>query len=174
VRGIQTDRHPISRQMLSQWVVRIGLALKPLYDLMLRKIIKSENVFIEESPISMLRPGNGKVHQAFMWVLAGGKERDPPNRVYLFKTDRKHEHALNLLGNYSGTLHSDKYGAYEKLAAEGSENPRQANLRNVRICTWHVMRCRGEHTCSSIEETVIVLERRGMGHRFAHSTTHRG
>ena len=108
----------ISRQLLSQWVIRVGLALKPLYNLMLEKILKSGNVFIDESPVSMLEPGKGKVHQAFMWVLAGGRERDPPNRVYLFKTDRKHEHALNLIGDYTGTLHSDKYGAYEKLAAQ--------------------------------------------------------
>lgn len=108
----------ISRQLLSQWVIRVGLALKPLYDLMLKNILKTENVFIDESPISMLMPGKGKVHQAFMWVLAGGKERDPPNRVYRFETDRKHEHALELIGDYSGTLHSDKYGAYEKLAAD--------------------------------------------------------
>lgn len=107
----------ISRQLLSQWVVRVGLALKPLYDLMHKKIIKSDNIFIDESPISMLSPGKGKTHQAFMWVLIGGKERDPPNRVYQFKMNRKHEHALDLIGDYSGTLHSDKYGAYEKLAA---------------------------------------------------------
>jgi transposase len=62
----------ISRQLLSQWVVRVGLALKPLYDLMLKNILKSENVFIDESPISMLMPGKGKVHQAFMWSATRG------------------------------------------------------------------------------------------------------
>lgn len=108
----------ISRQLLSQWVVRVGLALKPLYDLMLNNILRSGNIFIDESPISMLEPGKGKTHQAYMWVLAGGQERDPPNRIYLFKTDRKHEHALELIGDYSGVLHSDKYGAYEKLAIQ--------------------------------------------------------
>jgi len=108
----------ISRQLLSQWVVRIGLALKPLYDSMLSKILKSENIFIDETPISMLDPGKGKTRQAYMWVVAGGKERDPPNRIYGFKTNRKHENASDLIGKYSGTLHSDKYGAYEKLAAK--------------------------------------------------------
>lgn len=108
----------ISRQLLSKWVVRIGLALKPLYDSMLSKILKSENIFIDETPISMLDPGKGKTHQAYMWILTGGKERDPPNRIYGFKTNRKHENAAALIGKYSGTLHSDKYGAYEKLAAK--------------------------------------------------------
>ncbi|MGA8163829.1 MAG: IS66 family transposase [Waddliaceae bacterium] len=108
----------ISRQLLSQWVNRIGLELKPLYDLMLDRILKSENIFIDETPISMLAPGKGKVHQAFMWVIAGGKERDPPNRVYGFKTNRKHGCVRELIGDYSGFLHSDKYGGYEKLAIQ--------------------------------------------------------
>ena len=108
----------ISRQLLSQWVIRIGIALKPLYDLMLNRILKSKNIFIDETPISMLDPGKGKTHQAFIWVVAGGKERDPSNRVYGFKTNRKHECVPELIGNYSGFLHSDKYGAYEKLAIQ--------------------------------------------------------
>ena len=108
----------ISRQLLSQWVVRIGLSLRPLYDLMLQNILNTENIFIDESPLDMLAPGKGKAHQAFMWVIAGGKEKDPPNRIYHFKTDRKHCNAVELIGEYSGILHSDKYGAYEKLAAD--------------------------------------------------------
>jgi transposase len=108
----------ISRQLLSQWIVRVGLALKPLYDLMLSKIQESENIFVDETPISMLDPGKGKAHQAYMWVVVGGKERDPPNRIYGFRTNRKYENASELIGAYSGILHSDKYGAYEKLAAK--------------------------------------------------------
>lgn len=108
----------ISKQILSQWVVRLGFALKPLYNLMTEKILKSGNIFVDETPIDMLVPGKGKTHQAYMWVIAGGNDRDPANRVYHFKENRKHEHALELIGDYSGVLHSDKYGAYEKLAAQ--------------------------------------------------------
>jgi transposase len=108
----------VSRQLLSQWVVRVGTALKPLYDLMLKKILKSGNIFIDESPVGMPAPGKGKTHQAFMRVVAGGKEKDPSNRIYGFKTNRKHEQVLELIGDYSATLHSDKYGAYEKLAVQ--------------------------------------------------------
>lgn len=116
--GMERDSIHISRQLLSQWVVRIGRQLEPLYDLMLKQILESENIFVDETPIKMLQPGKGKAHQAYMWVVAGGKERDPPLRIYHFKTDRKHHNATDLIGDYSGFLHSDKYGAYEKLATE--------------------------------------------------------
>lgn len=106
----------ISRQILSQWVLRCGIALKPLYEEMARLVIQSGNVFMDESPVSMLDPGKGKVHQAYMWVLVGGKGKNPPYRVYNFRTDRVHNNAVEILLGYTGVLHSDKYGAYEALA----------------------------------------------------------
>lgn len=106
----------ITRQTLAKWVVRAGMALEPLYNEMMRQIINSGCVFIDETPIDMLDPGKGKVHQAYMWVMCGGREQDPPYRVYEFYTDRKHANAEKLLRGYAGIVHSDKYGAYEALA----------------------------------------------------------
>ena len=51
-----------------------------------------------------------------MWVLVGGKSSDPSYRIYDFQTTRCHVHAANMLKDYEGRLHSDKYGAYEALA----------------------------------------------------------
>jgi transposase len=106
----------ISRQILCQWVLRAGSALKPLYDAMLALILQSGNIFYDETPIDMLAPGKGKVHQAYMWVLVGGKSADPGYRIYDFCTNRCHYNAANMLKEYHGVLHSDKYGAYEVLA----------------------------------------------------------
>lgn len=106
----------ISRQVLCQWVLRTGKALKPLYDEMINQILQSGNVFMDESPVNMQDPGKGKVHQAYMWVMVGGKSKDPPYRIYNFRTDRKYNNAIELLRGYTGMLHSDKYGAYETLA----------------------------------------------------------
>lgn len=106
----------ISRQTLCQWVIRTGKALAPLKEAMLQKILESNNVFIDEIPLKMLSPGKGKTKQVFMWVLAGGTEKDPPYRIYEFYENRKHCNAEKLLEDYHGTLHSDKYGAYESMA----------------------------------------------------------
>jgi transposase len=110
------ERINISRQILSQWVLRAGMALKPLYNEMLFQVLQSGNVFYDETPIDMLDPGKGKTHQAYMWVLVGGKAIDPPYRIYDFCTNRCHYNAAELLKGYNGLLHSDKYGAYEALA----------------------------------------------------------
>ncbi len=106
----------ISRQVLCNWVVRCGQALKPLHEELTKQILQSGNVFIDESPVDMLSPGKGKVHQAYMWVLVGGKHTNPAYRVYNFRTNRKHENASEILAGYTGVVHSDKYGAYIDLA----------------------------------------------------------
>ena len=83
----------VSRQVLSQWTVKCGLALKPLYERLKSTILNSKNLFIDEVPVDMLDPGKGKVHQAYMWVIAGGQESNPANRIYNFRTDRTHKNA---------------------------------------------------------------------------------
>lgn len=106
----------ISRQILCQWVLRAGQALKPLYNEILSKVLQSGNIFYDETPVDMLSPGKGKTLQAYMWVLVGGKAADPGYRFYDFCTNRCHYNAAELLKGYNGVLHSDKYGAYEALA----------------------------------------------------------
>jgi transposase len=108
------DGVTISHKLLSQWVVKCGFALKPLYKVMVQKILSSENVYIDESPVKLL--DKGKCKTAYMWVIVGGCEANPPYRIYDFREDRKHEHAKDILKGYQGTLHSDKYAAYERLA----------------------------------------------------------
>lgn len=41
----------ISRKLLSQWVIRSAMALKPLYNEMLRRVLASKNIYIDESPV---------------------------------------------------------------------------------------------------------------------------
>jgi len=111
---LKRDGIKISRKLLSQWVIRSGMALKPLYELMVTMILRSGNVFIDESPVKL--QDIGKCKQAYMWVIVGGNQADPPHRAYHFKLNRCHDNVLHILKDYRGGLHSDKYGAYEKLA----------------------------------------------------------
>jgi len=104
----------ISRKLLSQWVVRTGMALKPLYHEMTKHILESQNIYIDESPVKLQE--KIKCKQAYMWVVVGGDASDPPYRIYDFREDRCHNNVLDILKEYRGNLHSDKYAAYQKLA----------------------------------------------------------
>lgn len=97
--------------------MKCGLALKPLYNELTKYVLESKNVFIDEVPIDMLKPGKGSTLQGYMWVIAGGKESNPASRIYSFRVNRNYDNVSNLLNNYEdGVVHSDKYGAYETMA----------------------------------------------------------
>ncbi len=113
---LKRDGIGISRKLLSQWVVRSAKALKPLYNEMLKRVLASKNIYIDESPVKLLEPV--KCKQAYMWVVVGGNEANPVYRIYSFKEDRCHNNVLDILKNYRGGLHSDKYAAYQKLAEQ--------------------------------------------------------
>ncbi|MDT8422085.1 MAG: IS66 family transposase [Desulfuromonadales bacterium] len=107
----------ISRQTLSKWVLTLGGALSPLYEAMRARVLASGVVFADESPIRLQEKGKGRCQQAYMWVYAGGGGGDPPYRFFEFHRNRNHAHPEQTLKDFEGVLHSDKYGAYEKLAA---------------------------------------------------------
>lgn len=113
---LSRDNIKISRQLLSQWVLKSAETLRPLYNEMQRQILSSGYVFIDESPVKMLDPGAGQTKLTYMWVLCGGKGSNPPYRVYNFRDNRQHRNAEEILKGFSGVVHSDKYGAYENLA----------------------------------------------------------
>jgi transposase len=107
----------ISRQVMNQWAIKASMALKPIYDAMKSVILDGEYVFCDESPVKMLPKNGGKSDTTFVWVMVGGqKVKLPGYRLYMFYEDRKHCNLLDILGEYKGTLHSDKYGAYASLA----------------------------------------------------------
>ena len=113
---LSRDGVGVSHKLLSQWVLRCGAALKPLYDLMLDKILKSGNSYFDETPVKLQAKGCCK--QAYMWVIVGGNEATPAYRVFQFCENRSHEHALKLFAGYKGVFHSDKYQCYEKIAKQ--------------------------------------------------------
>ena len=89
----------ISRKLLSQWMVRCGMALKPLYDVMLEQILKNGNIFIDEIPVKLQEVGKCKT--AYVWVVVGGNESNPTYRIYVFREDRCHDNVLDILKNYT-------------------------------------------------------------------------
>ena len=90
------------------------MALKPLYETMVRLILEGENIFIDESPVKL--QAKGRCDTAYMWVIVGGNSSNPAYRAYDFRTNRCHDNVLDILKEYQGVLHSDKYAAYQKLA----------------------------------------------------------
>ncbi len=117
VEVLDRSKVKISRQTLSNWVLTLGSALSPVYDAMKARVLESGVVFADETPVDLQVRGKSRMQQAYMWIYVGGGGGDPPYRFFEFSLNRNHDHPLKTLKGYQGVLHSDKYAAYEKLAA---------------------------------------------------------
>ena len=105
----------VNRGSLSRWANRAIALLKPVHDAQWRSVLESAVIQMDETPIRAGRhPGKpGSMKKGYFWPMLG----DRGEVAFPFATSRRHEHAAEFLGEYSGTLVSDGYGAYEAYVA---------------------------------------------------------
>ena len=89
----------IPRSTLAQWVGTCGVRLQPLVDALKAKLLQHRVLHADETPVQMLKPGNGKTHRAYLWAYAPGAFEDMKAVVYDFCESRAGEHARNFLGD---------------------------------------------------------------------------
>jgi transposase len=113
--GIQIDR-----SVLACWVGYAAAEVKPLWQLMRAKLLRSTKLFVDETTAPVLDPGRGRTKKGYFWVLArddrpwrGGA---PQAVVYNYAPGRGGKHATAFLAEYAGVLQTDAYAAYGQLA----------------------------------------------------------
>ena len=109
----------IPRSTLAQWVGSCGVQLQALVDAMKAEILKHRVLHADETPVQMLKPGEGKTHRAYLWAYAPGAFEDTKAVVYDFCESRAGEHARKFLGEWRGSLVCDDFSGYKALIACG-------------------------------------------------------
>ena len=109
----------IPRSTLAQWVGACGVQLQPLVDAMRNELLQHRVLHADETPVSMLKPGNGKTHRAYLWAYATGAFENTKVIVYEFCESRSGEHARRFLGDWRGSLTCDDFSGYKALIASG-------------------------------------------------------
>ena len=109
----------IPRSTLAQWVGACGVQLQPLVDAMRNELLQHRVLHADETPVSMLKPGNGKTHRAYLWAYATGAFENTKVVVYDFCESRSGEHARRFLGDWRGSLTCDDFSGYKALIASG-------------------------------------------------------
>ena len=105
---------PIPRSTLAQWVGTCGVRLQPLVDALKAVVLRHGVLHADETPVQMLKPGNGKTHRAYLWAYAAGAFEDLKAVVYDFCESRAGVHAREFLGDWQGTLVCDAYAGYKE------------------------------------------------------------
>jgi transposase len=110
----------IARSTLAQWVGSCGVQLQPLVDALKGEILTHGVLHADETPVQMLKPGNGKTHRAYLWAYAPGAFEGMKAVVYDFCETRAGEHARAFLGDWRGSLVCDDYSGYKAGFASSS------------------------------------------------------
>ena len=103
----------ISRATMSVWCGDVATLLRPVYDLMVRRVLASHVVCTDDTTMPMLAPGNGKTKTARMWVYVGDDHN--PYDVFDFTLSRSRDGPATFLKDYRNILVADAYGGYDGI-----------------------------------------------------------
>ena len=110
-RMLEASGITVNRGTLSLWANRAIALLEPVHDAQWRSVLESTIIQMDETPIRAGRqPGTpGSMKRGFLWPILGDRDEV----VFPFAPDRTHKNVGDFLGDYTGTLVTDAYGAYE-------------------------------------------------------------
>jgi transposase len=108
----------IPRSTLAAWVGQCGLQLQPLVDALRAEMLKSPVLHADETPVAMLKPGNGKTHRAYIWSYCTTTYSALRAVVFEFADGRGGQHVRQFLGlpgegGWRGKLVCDDFSAYK-------------------------------------------------------------
>jgi len=101
---------------MSTWCRDVAEFIKPLYDLMVQRVLCSHVISTDDTIMPMLAPGNGKTKQGRMWIYIG--DEDHPYNTFDFTLSRSRDGPVKFLGDYNQTLLADGYGGYDGVVTK--------------------------------------------------------
>jgi len=110
----------ISRQTMAGWMIRLTERyLGPVYRAMINKLLSAELVHCDETPFKLVGASKGPNSKSYMWVYHTYDQYGvPPIFIYEYQPSRKAEFPREFFKDFKGTLVTDGYQAYHKIAAE--------------------------------------------------------
>jgi len=88
----------IARSTLAQWVGECGVQLQPLVEALTVELLRHDVLHADETPVAMLKPGNGKTHRAYLWSYCTTSFNPMRAVVFDFADSRGGQHVRAFLG----------------------------------------------------------------------------
>ena len=124
----------LSRATLINWMSKSIDLLTPIYNAQHKHILQSNVLAMDEVPMKAGRKSKGKMRQTYFWPIYG-----EDNEVsFTWSPSRGYQHAINQLEDFTGTLLTDGYAAYDKAIAQLNT---QETAINHATCWAHSRRC---------------------------------
>ncbi|GAA4325330.1 IS66-like element ISEc8 family transposase [Pigmentiphaga soli] len=119
------DRHGVtlSRSTLADWVAGSSRLLRPLVAALQRHVMSGEKIHADDTPVPVLAPGRGKTKTGRLWTYVRDDHAagvaEPAAVWFGYSPDRKGEHPVRHLKDFTGILQADGYAGFNQLYATG-------------------------------------------------------
>lgn len=106
----------LSRSTLSDWVVKAGQLLKPLYQALHQQLLSEPILHADETQVQVLKePDKAPQSQSYMWLYRTGGNSPQPIVLFDYQAGRGQIHPQAFLEGFRGYLQVDGYQAYDTL-----------------------------------------------------------
>ena len=112
--GVELDR-----STMAEWVGGCSRLLEPLVEALRRHVMSAEKLHADDTPVPVLAPGNGKTKTGRLWTYVRDDrpwgDQTPPAVWFAYTPDRKGEHPIAHLREFTGRLQADGYAGFEAI-----------------------------------------------------------
>ena len=109
---------PVSRQTMANWIVMASERYFSLVTDRLKEELLGRHsvVHCDETPMLVTKDGRKAGSKSYMWVYRSNVLDPDPVVLFDYHKTRHHKHPQEFLGDFTGTLITDGFEAYHKLA----------------------------------------------------------
>ena len=113
----------LSESTLGDWIGGVHELFSPLMAVLRQYVFASPKLHADDTPISVLAPGNGKTKQGRLWVYARDDRpagsTEAPAVWFRYSPDRRGIHPQTHLKDYQGILQADAFAGYNAVYESG-------------------------------------------------------
>lgn len=137
----------LDRSTMCLWMADVARLVRPIYDLMVLRVMLSHVLGTDDTIMPLLQPG--RTRKARMWIYQGDDSQ--PYNVFHFTISRSRDGPNRFLAGFAGTLLADAYGGYDGIVL--SRDLRRAG------CWSHARRkfVEAEKTAPDLARTILRL-----------------
>jgi transposase len=104
----------MDRSTMCLWMADVARLVRPIYDLMVWRVLQSHVLATDDTIMPLLQPGRAR--QARMWIYLGDESQ--PYNVFDFTISRARDGPKRFLKGFSGVLLADAYGGYDGIVLD--------------------------------------------------------
>jgi transposase len=104
----------LDRSTMCLWMADVARLVRPIYDLMVQRVLQSHVLATDDTILPLLQPG--RTRKARMWLYQGDDSQ--PYNVFDFTVSRSRDGPNRFLNGFSGVLLADAYGGYDGIVLD--------------------------------------------------------